>query len=47
MFDLSGCKQALEAIKLASGVGKPLSRSLLLYDALAGRFTAVKLRSKV
>ena len=39
--------QALEAIKIASGVGKPLSRSLLLFDALAGRFTTVKLRNKV
>ena len=40
-------KQALEAIKLVSGVGKSLSRSLLLFDALAGRFTSVKLRRKV
>ena len=39
--------QALEAIKLASGVGRPLSRTLLLLDALAGRFTSVKLRAKV
>ena len=39
--------QALEAIKLASGVGRPLSRTLLLLDSMAGRFTSVKLRAKV
>ena len=39
--------QALEAIKIASAVGKPLSQSLLLFDALAGRFTTMKLRAKV
>lgn len=43
----TGFEQALEAIKLASGVGSPLSRSLLLFDALAGRFTTVKLRQRV
>ena len=41
------CWQALEAIKITSGVGQPLSRRLLLFDALAGRFTRVQLRPKV
>jgi hypothetical protein len=40
-------EQALEAIKLLSGVGKPLSRNMLLVDCLAGRFTSIKLRGRV
>jgi molybdopterin/thiamine biosynthesis adenylyltransferase len=39
--------QALEAVKLAAGVGEPLSRRLLLLDCLTGRFSAIKLRAKV
>ncbi|KAK4300483.1 hypothetical protein Pmani_027308 [Petrolisthes manimaculis] len=39
-----GCLQALEAIKLASGLGTPLSQKLLLFDALQGTFRTVKLR---
>ena len=38
--------QALEAIKLAAGVGKTLSRRLLLLDALDGRMHTVKLRAR-
>ena len=41
-----GCLQALEAIKLAAGVGAPLSRKLLLLDALSGRVQTVKLRAR-
>ena len=39
-------RQALEAVKLLSGVGEPLSRRLLVTDLAAGRFHAVKLRAK-
>ena len=38
--------QALEAIKLVSGVGEPLSRRLLAMDCATGRFHCVKLRAK-
>lgn len=41
-----GTMQALEAIKLLSGVGDPLSRRLLVVDCAAGRFHSVKLRAK-
>ncbi|KIY99793.1 adenylyltransferase andsulfurtransferase MOCS3/UBA4 [Monoraphidium neglectum] len=41
-----GVLQALEAIKLLTGIGKPLTRQLLLFDALSGRFTTVKLRAR-
>ena len=40
------CLQALEAVKLLSGVGDPLSRRLLVVDCAAGRFHSVKLRAK-
>jgi adenylyltransferase/sulfurtransferase len=40
-----GTLQALEAIKILSGVGDVLSQKLLLFDALSTRFTTVKLRS--
>jgi adenylyltransferase/sulfurtransferase len=40
------CLQALEAVKLLSGVGDPLSRRLLVVDCAAGRFHLVKLRAK-
>ncbi|HEX2089672.1 MAG TPA: molybdopterin-synthase adenylyltransferase MoeB [Actinomycetota bacterium] len=39
-----GSIQAVEAIKLITGVGDPLVRRLLLFDALAMDFTVVKLR---
>lgn len=38
--------QALEAVKLLSGVGDPLSRRLLVVDCAAGRFHSVKLRAR-
>ncbi|CAL5341680.1 unnamed protein product [Camellia sinensis] len=39
-----GCHQALEAIKIASDVGEPLSRRMLLFDALTTRIRIVKIR---
>jgi sulfur-carrier protein adenylyltransferase/sulfurtransferase len=39
-----GSIQAVEAIKLITGVGEPLVGRLLLFDALAMEFTPVKLR---
>ena len=36
-----GCHQALEAIKIASDVGEPLSRRMLLFDALTARIRIV------
>ena len=41
-----GTMQALEAIKLLSGVGQPLARRLLLLDAGAGRVQTVRLRAR-
>jgi adenylyltransferase/sulfurtransferase len=41
-----GVLQALEAVKLLSGAGEVMSGRLLLFDALAGRFTTIKLRGK-
>lgn len=41
---LIGCMQALEAIKIASGLGSPLSQKLLLFEALQGTFRTIKLR---
>ncbi|XP_051204625.1 adenylyltransferase and sulfurtransferase MOCS3-1 [Lolium perenne] len=39
-----GCMQALEAIKVATGVGEPLSGRMLLFDALSTRIRIVKIR---
>lgn len=39
-----GTLQAMEAIKLITGIGEPLVGRLLLYDALAARFDIVKYR---
>ncbi|XP_047484067.1 adenylyltransferase and sulfurtransferase MOCS3-like isoform X2 [Penaeus chinensis] len=39
-----GCLQALEAIKIITNIGSPLSQSLLLFDGLYGTFRTVKLR---
>lgn len=36
-----GCLQALEAIKIASAVGEPLSGRMLLFDALSARIRIV------
>jgi adenylyltransferase/sulfurtransferase len=41
-----GVLQAVEAIKVVIGAGQPLAGKLLLYDALAGRFSSIKLRGK-
>ncbi|GMY31154.1 adenylyltransferase and sulfurtransferase MOCS3 [Fagus crenata] len=41
-----GCLQALEAIKIASAVGEPLSERMLLFDALAARIRIVKIRGR-
>ena len=41
-----GVLQAVEAVKLAAGVGDPLSRRMLLFDALAGSLRTVRLRGR-
>lgn len=41
-----GCIQALEAIKLATGIGSPYSQKLLMFDGLDGSFRTIKLRPK-
>ncbi|KAF3453401.1 hypothetical protein FNV43_RR03841 [Rhamnella rubrinervis] len=41
-----GCLQALEAIKIASTVGEPLSGRMLLFDALSSRIRIVKIRGR-
>ncbi len=39
-----GSIQAVEAIKLVTGVGEPLVGRLLLYEALGATFTELKVR---
>jgi molybdopterin/thiamine biosynthesis adenylyltransferase len=41
-----GTLQALEAIKLITGIGEPLLGRLLLYDALAARFDTIRYGGK-
>ncbi|XP_064586061.1 adenylyltransferase and sulfurtransferase MOCS3 [Zonotrichia leucophrys gambelii] len=41
-----GCLQALEVLKIASGMGSSLSGSMLMFDALEGRFRNIKLRPR-
>jgi len=41
-----GTLEAMEAIKLITGIGEPLIGRLLLYDGLAARFETVVYRSK-
>lgn len=41
-----GTLQALEAIKIASAVGEPLSGRMLIFDAFAGRIRVVKIRGR-
>jgi len=41
-----GTQQALEAIKLAAGIGEPLAGRLLLYDALTSKSRIIKLQNK-
>ncbi len=40
-----GTLQAMEAIKLITGIGEPLVGRLLLYDALAARFEIIRYRA--
>jgi molybdopterin/thiamine biosynthesis adenylyltransferase len=40
-----GTLQALEVIKLITGIGEPLIGRLLLYDALAARFDTIRYRA--
>ena len=47
MPGIIGTLQAMEAVKVVTGVGAPLSRRLLMLDALQGRMHTVKLRAKV
>lgn len=41
-----GSLQALEAIKIASGIGEPLNKRMLILDALSTSIRVVKLRSR-
>ena len=41
-----GTLQALEVIKLITGIGEPLLGRLLLYDALAARFDTIRYGGK-
>ena len=41
-----GTLEAMEVIKLVTGIGEPLTGRLLLYDALAARFETVKYRRR-
>ncbi|KAG8131721.1 hypothetical protein E2320_009628 [Naja naja] len=41
-----GSLQALEVLKIATGMGSSFSRSMLLFDALEGRFRHIKLRPR-
>ncbi|KAK9689335.1 hypothetical protein RND81_09G053300 [Saponaria officinalis] len=41
-----GTLQALEAIKIASGIGEPLSGRMLMFDASSGKTRVVKLRGQ-
>ena len=40
-----GTMQAMEAIKVITGIGEPLLGRLLLYDALAARFETIRYRA--
>ncbi|NXF06568.1 MOCS3 sulfurtransferase, partial [Smithornis capensis] len=41
-----GCIQALEVLKIASGMGSSFNRFMLMFDALEGTFRNIKLRPK-
>ncbi|XP_049637294.1 adenylyltransferase and sulfurtransferase MOCS3 [Suncus etruscus] len=41
-----GCLQALEVLKIAAGLGPSYSGRMLLFDALAGQFRAIRLRGR-
>ena len=40
-----GTLQAMEAIKLITGIGEPLVGRLMLYDALGARFDTVRYKA--
>ena len=42
-----GTLQAVEAVKLVTGIGEPLIGRILLYDALAARFEVMRYRGPV
>ena len=46
MAGVIGTLQAMEAIKLITGTGEPLTGRLLMYDALSARFETVKYRKR-
>ena len=41
-----GTLQALEVVKLITGIGEPLVGRLLLYDALAARFDTIRYKAR-
>ncbi|NXM63423.1 MOCS3 sulfurtransferase, partial [Illadopsis cleaveri] len=41
-----GCMQALEVLKIASGMGSSFHQHMLMFDALEGRFRNIKLRPR-
>ncbi|XP_066481887.1 adenylyltransferase and sulfurtransferase MOCS3 [Tiliqua scincoides] len=41
-----GTLQALEVLKIAAGLGTPLDRAMLLFDALEGHFRRIRLRPR-
>ncbi|XP_029449959.1 adenylyltransferase and sulfurtransferase MOCS3 isoform X2 [Rhinatrema bivittatum] len=43
---IMGCLQALEVLKIASGMGTSFSQFMLMFDALEGRFRNIRLRPK-
>ncbi|XP_024061573.1 adenylyltransferase and sulfurtransferase MOCS3 [Terrapene carolina triunguis] len=43
---IMGCIQALEVLKIASGIGSTFNQFMLMFDALEGRFRNIKLRPK-
>ncbi|PKK25092.1 molybdenum cofactor synthesis 3, partial [Columba livia] len=43
---IMGCIQALEVLKIASGMGSSFNQFMLMFDALQGRFRNIKLRPK-
>lgn len=43
---IMGCLQALEVLKIASGLGSSCGQQLVMFDALETRFRSIKLRPK-
>jgi len=46
LVGVMGTLQAMEAIKLITGIGEPLVGRLLLYDALAARFDTIRYKRR-